>query len=361
MKVNKIVLKNFRNFVEKRFVFDDKINVVFGKNAVGKTSLLESIYYCGSTKSPRVHDIDYLIRKNESFFSLDCLFFSKKSNNNLFLSFSNGEKKIILNKQIVKKISEYIGELGIVYYQPNEIVDFLGSPSGRRKTVDLIFSQFSKKYIGALKLYTRVLKERNMALKSAENLNLRQNIILIEMLTESLISAMIPLIDLRKQFCEEINYCLTEIHHKFNSEEKLKLKYRPNMEICDIFENVKKLVNVDIQNKNTNFGAHKDDFEFYINGKELTKYCSQGQQKSAILSFKLAAAEVFNKIKGEYPVLLLDDALSELDKERQNALFGLIKPEMQLFLSTTSLKEIDDKILKKAKIIEIEKGEDFDE
>ncbi len=361
MKIKKITLKNFRIFSEKEFVFCPKNNIIFGKNAVGKTSLLESIFFSGFTKSPRTTENEILIKKEEHYFLINCLFESKNKENEVFFSYSNEGKKIIFNQNKISKVSDYVGLLGVVYYQPNEIVDFLGNHQNRRKSVDLIFSQISSEYMRSLKLFNRILKERNMALKTAKNSNSRQSVVFVEMLTERMISSMIPIIKLRSQFCDEVNKYLPEIHKKFNHAEKLKMEYIPNLKIEDLPVINKDVVLKDIQNETSSFGVHKDDFMFYVDGKEVTKFCSQGQQKSVILSFKLAVTEVFKNHRGEYPVLLLDDALSELDEERQNALFELLNSEMQMFLSTTSLKEINEKFLKDSKIIEIKKGEDLDE
>lgn len=361
MKIKKIQLKNFRNFEKKEVVFSQKNNVILGKNAVGKTTILESIFFSGFTRSPRSFETDNLINKKQEFFSLKCFFDDDKKENEVFLSYSKGVKKVIFNGLKVSKISDYIGSFGVVYYQPNEIVDFLSTPQNRRKGVDLAFSQISTDYLGSLKLYNRLMKERNMALKTAKNSFSRQSILLVEMLTEKMVEAMKPVILQRMKFCEDVNGVLENIHLKFNASEKLVLKYLPNMNIEDLSRINKEVVMKDIQSEVSSFGVHKDDFVFYINENEITKCCSQGQQKSAILSFKLAIAEVFKKYRNEYPVLLLDDALSELDSRRQNSLFGLINPEMQMILSTTSLKEINKDFLEKANIIEIKKGEDLDE
>lgn len=361
MKIKEISLKNFRNFDEKNIVFQSKNNIVFGNNAVGKTSLLESIYFLGLTKSPRTSENEDLIKTNEQFFLIKCLFESKKIEKNVVLSYSNEGKKIKMDQQKISKVSEYVGTIGVVYYQPNEIVDFLGTTQNRRKMIDSLFSQISQDYMRSLKLFNKILKERNSALKTAKNSNFRQSVILIEMLTEKMISAMKPIIKMRKSFCDEINQYLNLIHKNFSDQENLKIEYVPNMEIEDLPSVNKEVVLKDIQNEISSFGVHKDDIVFFVNGKDVTKFCSQGQQKSVILSFKLAMTEVFKNHRGEYPVLLLDDALSELDQKRQNALFNVINPEIQMILSTTSLKEINNKFLENAKIIEIKKGEDLDE
>ena len=361
MKIKKISLKNFRNFQKKEVTFFQKNNIVFGQNAVGKTSLLEAIYYSGFTKSPRTSEINDLIKKDEGFFVVTCDFISENRNKKSVLSYSSEGKKIILDLVKIEKVSDYVGTVGVVYYQPNEIVDFLGTSFNRRKTIDSLFSQISQDYMRSLKLFNRILKERNSALKSAKNSNFRQSMILIEMLTEKMVQAMKPIVEYRKVFCDEINNYLAAIHKQFNNQENLKLEYVPNLNVEVLPSINKDVILKDIQNETSSFGIHKDDFVFFVNDKEATRYCSQGQQKSVILSFKLAVTEVFKNHRGEYPVLLLDDALSELDKNRQNALFSVINPEIQMILSTTSLNEINKDFLENAKIIEIKKGEDFDE
>ena len=361
MKIKKIRVKNFINFEEKEVAFFEKNNVILGKNAVGQTTILEAIYYSGFTKSPRSSEISDLIKKNEEYFVIKCAFESKNTERNTVLSYSNKGKKIILDDFKIEKISEYVGVFGVVYYQPNEIVEFLGTGYNRRKTIDLLFSQISQEYMRELKLFNRILKERNSALKAAKNSNFRQSVVLVETLTEKMLQSMKPIIELRKSFCEEINQYLSTIHRNFNENEKLRMEYVPNLKLNDLPSIDKSVVMKDIQNEISSFGIHKDDFVFYLDEKDCTKFCSQGQQKSVILSFKLAVTEVFKNHKGEYPVLLLDDALSELDQERQNALFNIVSPEIQMILSTTTLKEINKQFLEKAKIIEIKKGEDFDE
>lgn len=336
--IKSLELKNIRLFKNNSFNFNKNIVIFKGMNAVGKTTILESIYFSIMLKSPRTND------------DFDLISFG--ANLGVIKLFANKEYKVVLNKEKkafindieVKSLKEYIGINNVVMFSPNDLDLVYGSPSIRRKFLDINISQISKAYLNNLTEYKKVLKLRNDILKVEKIDN-----ILLTVTTEKLIELAKEIIKFRYEFIKEINDNLIGI-----SDELIELEYSPSTSFKSINEDFNKSLELDIFNKCTNKGPHRDDIIFKIDKKESI-YASQGQVRSLVLALKLTLIKLIKKYKNNNPIILLDDVLSELDDYRRNRLFKLLNSDFQIFISTTELNNIDPKVLDKAQIIELKK------
>ena len=229
-------------------------------------------------------------------------------------------------------------------FSPNDLDLVYDSPSVRRKFLDINISQISKNYLNKLNEYKKVLKLRNDILKQE-----KIDDILLTVTTNKLIDLAKEIIKFRYEFIKELNENLCSI-----SNENIRIEYKPSTSYKSIVEDFNKSLDNDIFTKLTNKGPHRDDLVFFIDNKEAN-YASQGQVRSLVLSIKLSLIYIIKKYKNNYPIILLDDVLSELDDSRRNRLFKLLNSDFQIFISTTELNNIDPKVLDKAQIIEIKK------
>ena len=334
--IKKIELKNIRLFKDISFDFNKNIVIFKGKNAIGKTTILESIYFSILLKSPRTNNDSDLISFNEKFGVIKVL------SNKEYKVVINKAKKAFINDYEVKVLKEYIGLNNVVMFSPNDLELINGSPSYRRKFLDINISQISKQYINNLNEYKHILKMRNDILKS-ENIDK----VLLDVTTKKLIDLAKPIIKFRYEFIKEINENLVNL-----SKDKIIIDYTPSTTIKNIDDDFNKSLDNDIFNKLTNKGPHRDDIKFLINNKDAI-YASQGQIRTICLSIKLALISIIKKYKKNNPVVLLDDVLSELDIDRKNKLFEILDDSYQIFISTTELDNIKKELLDRAQIIEL--------
>ena len=336
--IKSLELKNIRLFKNKTFNFNKNIVIFMGMNAVGKTTILESIYFSIMLKSPRTSKDSELISFNENLGVI------KINTNKEYKVVLSAEKKAFINGIEIKNLKEYIGINNVVIFSPNDLDLVYGSPSEKRKFLDINISQISKIYLNKLNEYKKVLKLRNDILK-CENIDN----ILLNVTTNKLIDLAKDIIKFRYEFIKELNDNLCSI-----SGEKILVEYKPSTTYKSINEDFKKSLDNDIFSKLTNKGPHRDDLLFYIDNKE-SSYLSQGQVRTIVLSIKLTLINIIKKYKNNNPIILLDDVLSELDDERKNMLFKALDDNYQIFISTTELNNIKKELLDKAEVIEIKK------
>lgn len=336
--IKKIELKNIRLFKNNSFNFNKNIVIFKGMNAVGKTTILESIYFSIMLKSPRTNTDYDLISFGAKLGVI------KLSCNKEYKVVLNNEKKAFINDIEVKNLKEYIGINNVVMFSPNDLDLIYGSPSVRRKFLDINISQISKAYLNNLNEYKKVLKLRNEILKKEKIDN-----ILLNVTTKKLIEIAKEIIKFRYEFIKEINSNIASI-----SDELIELEYMPSTSFKSIEEDFNKSLELDIFNKCTNKGPHRDDIVFFVNKKE-SNYASQGQVRTIVLALKLTLIKIIKKYKNNNPIILLDDVLSELDDSRRNKLFSMLDSNYQIFISTTELNNIDKKLLENAQIIELKK------
>lgn len=315
MYIKKIKLRNFRNYKEQEINFNKNINIFYGDNAQGKTNILESIFMCAMGKSFRTKKEQELIKFNEknSLIEIDYQKIDRTGTINIEIS---DKKFIFLNGIKVKKISEILGNINVVIFSPDDINILKNGPASRRKFLDIMISQLRPLYVYNLNLYLKTLEQRNNYLRQIKFEKKSQD--LLDIWDEKLADYAENVYNYRKEFVEKIVKKIGKIHNEITEKkENINIYYVSEFENKKQFlEVLKRSREIDIQKGYTTKGIHRDDFIVSINEKQVNVYGSQGQHRTAILSLKMSELEiVFDEI-GEYPVLLLDDFMSELDKNR---------------------------------------------
>lgn len=339
MQIKNLTLTNFRNYSNQSVELNEGLNIIIGKNAQGKTNLLESIFLCAIGKSPRSSKDKELIKWNTDFAKISLNIAKKLGNSSIDLYlFSNQNKAIKIDKIGIKKIGQLLGTFNAIYFSPDELKLIKESPEERRRFMDIDLSQFDKNYFYALNNYNQILQQRNKLLKTPDINTIKDTLpIWDEQLSNygaTIIKSRLKLIENLKISAKKIHKYLTsdnedlEISYTgFSSENETDLK---QILLKKMQENIEK----DIHLGYTTIGPHRDDIKITANGIDLRAFGSQGQQRTASLTLKLAELETFKEKLGEYPVLLLDDVMSELDENRQLKLLEFIKP-IQTILTCT--------------------------
>lgn len=323
MEVKSLTLNNFRNYKSQTIKFNSGLNVLVGNNAQGKTNCLESIFMCAIGKSVRVKKDKDLIMWGEEFakISINTTKSNLNKNINIYL-FQNQNKAIKINSIPIKRMGQLMGEFNAIYFCPDDLKLVKESPDERRRFMDMDLSQLNKIYFYALIKYNKILAQRNKLLKTSHNLEVLQDTISIwneELATSgaTIIKYRLDFVNLLKKFAYDAQMYLT------NNKEGLELDYsgivgETEQEIKEkLLTSLNNSVTKDFELGYTTVGPHRDDIKIVVNNIDIRHFGSQGQQRTCALSLKLAELEIFNSILGEYPVLLLDDVLSELDKNRQ--------------------------------------------
>lgn len=331
MEVKSLNLVNFRNYKNQTINFNSGLNILVGNNAQGKTNCLESIFMCAIGKSVRVKKDKDLIMWNESFakVSLNSTKNGLNKNINIYL-FQNQNKAIKINSIPIKRMGELMGEFNAIYFCPDDLKLVKESPDERRRFMDMDLSQLNKIYFYALVKYNKILAQRNKLLKTSRDINNLNDTISIwnkELATSgaTIIKYRLDFVNLLKKFAYDAQNYLT------NNKEHLEIEYTGIN--CDseeeiknkLFDSLTKSVEKDFDLGYTTVGPHRDDIKLIVNNIDIRHFGSQGQQRTCALSLKLAELEIFNSILNEYPVLLLDDVLSELDRDRQLRLLKKLK------------------------------------
>ena len=364
MILKKIELTNFRNYEHLSTRFYKGINIIYGDNAQGKTNLLESIYVLGITKSHRSFIDNNLIKDNKKRAIINGSINKGSLDINLNITIENNKKMLKIDNNNIRKVSDYISNMNIIIFYPDDLELLKGSPKERRKYFNLELSQLYSNYFIVLNDYNKLLKMRNEYLK---NINFKQNVDMnyFDILTNYLIDKAIILIKMRSKYIEKVNtYCET-IYKDIMNLDNFNIKYVPSVTIdlkddATSKEILKKVyddnLNYDIKMSSTNYGPHKDEFEFLLGDKNLKLFGSQGQQRIAVLCLKLSEIEIFKKYKETTPILLLDDVFSELSDDKKNNLLKYISKDIQTIITTTELSNLDPKFIKKSKLFKIEAG-----
>ena len=336
MKVNKIEFESFRNIDSEIIEFSDGINVIYGENAQGKTNILEGIYLFARGKSFRAFKDKELIKFDKNIAYAKMEFQVKDDKTTLGVEIpKNQVKKFYRNKVKVNKTAEIIGEFRAVLFCPSHLGIIKDAPATRRKFIDVAISQLRPVYLKMMTRYNQVLEERNAILKMMPEERI-QNLELIDIYSEELASLCADIADIRNEYIKKLDYWVKIFFDEMTKgQESPKITYEANVNEND-FENRESLknryLNLLKNNKErefkygaTLFGIHKDDLKIEINGKDSRLYSSQGQQRSLALAMKMAEGEISREQKGEYPVFLFDDVLSELDDNRKSYILSNIK------------------------------------
>lgn len=389
MHLKQIYVKNFRNYTEATVNFSTGINILIGENAQGKTSLLEAIYVLALARSHRTHFEREMLRWGSEKAYISGEVVNRYGNLPLTIQFDKQEKIAKANQLKCERLSQYIGKLNVVLFAPEDLDLVKGQPQNRRQFIDRELSQMSPLYLNYLLNYQHLLKQRNTYLKQLQKKEATDRLYL-EILSEQLASLAAKIIKIRVQFICQLNNWAKPMHQAISREaEQLNLKYETSIGLPEALLNqaptaslaglteadrmqnqtiekdieaqllvkFKQLQEREIERGISLIGPHRDDLLVLINEQDVKRYGSQGQQRTCVLSLKLAELECMKAILGEYPILLLDDVLSELDNERQTHLLKAIEKRVQTFLTTTSLQGIHFPDIALATCFEIKQGQ----
>lgn len=355
MFVKSLELCNFRNYTDLSMQFSDGVNILYGDNAQGKTNILEAIYLGGTTKSHKGSKDRELIKMEQPEAHVRLLIdkdgFTHKIDMHLKRSKSKG---IAIDGIPIKKSLELIGLAHMVFFSPEDLSIIKNGPGERRRFIDMELCQLDRVYLHNLTKYNKILNQRNHLLKQVGlNNALLETLSIWDM---QLTQYGTYIVERRNQFIEQLNTIIFDIHKRLSgNKEELFIKYVPNTVSSDLEMRLAQSQKKDIITKNTSIGPHRDDIQFLIKGIDLRKYGSQGQQRTSALSLKLAEIEMVKTVIGEKPVLLLDDVLSELDRNRQNYLLDSIK-DIQTIVTCTGLEEFVNNRMVMDQIYEVING-----
>ena len=394
MRINSIVLENFRNYKNLELEFDPSRNIVVGENAQGKTNLIEAIYLTAFAKSFRTSNSADLIMFGADSGRVSTWITSEDIDKNINIQIrKDGKKMIKKDGKVIRKTTELLNNVVVIIFSPDDLRIIKDSPERRRNFINRELSQMRPGYYDALRRYNEALREKNALLKGyfnirkktfsrADNLSLndaaagavaderspydnsrRYNEEMMDIYDRQLADTGYEIIRYRKEFIEMLSSEAGEIMSKISGgREELRIEYKTSCDyvtgtegreiLCrQIFHNRDR----DIYNGYAGIGPHRDDIEFYINGKDAKKYGSQGQQRTIALSLKLAEIRIARQMLDEPPVLLLDDVLSELDLDRQRFLVSEID-DVQLFITSAELNEEVVGALRGGTLFRIEDG-----
>ncbi|MDC7952467.1 DNA replication/repair protein RecF [Liquorilactobacillus mali] len=366
MYLKELLLKNFRNYCDVDLEFSPQINVLIGENAQGKTNLLEAIYVLAMARSHRTNNERELVNFAEDEALIQGTLERKLSKLKLELFLGKKGKKAKVNHLEQAKLSQYIGQMNVILFAPEDLAIVKGSPAVRRKFIDMEFGQIDAHYLYNLSQYRVLLKQRNHYLKQLQ-LKQAKDLVLLEVLSDQLAAFGAEIIAKRIIFLSELEEYAQIVQAQITEQkEELNFKYETSIEnvykkdVKQLYADLKKLYQSnqkkEIFQGSTLYGPHRDDVQFLINKKNVQVFGSQGQQRTTALAVKLAEIDVMKNETDEYPILLLDDVLSELDGARQTQLLRAIQDRVQTFLTTPSMSEITRKLIKDPKIFRINAG-----
>ena len=351
MILKKIELHNFRNYESLMTRFYKGINIIYGDNAQGKTNLLESIYVLGLTKSHRSFIDDNLIKNGCESLMIKGIVSGGLFDKELQITIDNKSKGYKIDDNSIKKVSDYISNMNIIIFYPDDLETLKGSPQLRRKYLNTELSQLYNSYYVVLNDYNKLLKMRNEYLKKMFKGQV-VDMNYFDIITSYLIEKAIIIYQMRYKFIEKINETCGQIYKDIMGIEDFHIEYESNMKIDDmkdpklkdkLFEQYKKQLSYEQRVCITTIGPHKDDFNFMVGENNLKLYGSQGQQRIAVLTLKLAEIPIFKKYKETTPILLLDDVFSELSDDKKNNLIKYISKDIQTIITTTELNNLDSK------------------
>ncbi|MEB1808252.1 MAG: DNA replication/repair protein RecF [Bacillaceae bacterium] len=366
MHIKELVVTNYRNYEKVTLVFEDQVNVILGENAQGKTNLIEAIYVLAMAKSHRTARDKELIHWNEEFAKIDGKLQRRNGPLSLEVIISSKGKKVKINSLEQRKLSEYIGAANVVMFAPEDLNLVKGAPQVRRRFIDMEIGQINPLYLFHLGKYQKILQQRNHLLKELQKN--KGNKVMLDVITAQLVAEAVKVIAKRFEFIELLQNWAEAIHKEISrGKELLKLQYKPSINVSEkmelskieleLYNGFEKVKEREIQRGTTLVGPHRDDIGFLVNDMDVQTFGSQGQQRTTALSVKLAEIELIHSKVGEYPILLLDDVLSELDDYRQSHLLNTIQGKVQTFVTTTSVEGIDHQTLKQAATYVVTQGQ----
>ncbi|MDX6154360.1 DNA replication/repair protein RecF [Marinococcus sp. PL1-022] len=368
MYVKNIRLKQYRNYGDIALQIENTVNVIVGENAQGKTNLMEAIHMLAFAKSHRTSKDRELIGWDHDFARIEASVEREQRHVDLEVILSAKGKKVKKNGIEQKKLSEYIGACNVVMFAPEDLNLVKGGPNMRRRFIDMEIGQISPVYLHDLSKYQRILKQRNQLLKGMFPAPSREQELTLEVIDEQYIEAAVKVIQRRYGFLQQLEGWASEIHTRITQDrEQLKLQYDPSANIHAEMEAsvLAEQLRAELERRRENeirrglslAGPHRDEMKLLVNDRDVQTYGSQGQQRTAALSLKMAEIELIRSYVGEYPILLLDDVLSELDQHRQSHLLDAIQGKVQTFVTTTSIESIKHETIERATVFTARQGQ----
>ncbi|MCT4545078.1 MAG: DNA replication/repair protein RecF [Vallitalea sp.] len=355
MFIKTLSLKDYRNYLQSEVNFSSGINILFGKNAQGKTNIIEAIYLCATSKSHRTSNDKELINlnKNESHIKLVISKQGIDENIDIHLK-KNNRKGIAINKNPIKKLNELLGVMNVIIFSPEDLGLIKNGPRERRRFINIELCQLDSIYYYNLQQYNKILQQRNNLLKKMKKNNKIDKTISIWNNQLSIYGS--KLIAQRQEFINNLNLIIQKIHSDISgNKENLTLKYEKNVSDIDFIQKLESNINKDIKFGSTSVGPHRDDIMFLINGIDIRKYGSQGQQRTAALSLKLSEIKLVMEKIDDTPILLLDDVLSELDEDRQKYLIQSLV-DIQTIITCTGIEDYIKNSINIGRLYKVSKG-----
>ncbi len=357
MKIDSLSLMNFRNYETLNISFGD-LNIIYGLNGSGKTNIIEAIYTLALTKSFRINNDKVMIKKGKIKAKIKGNVLKNGDENTFGVEISNDGKVVTINGEKQDKVSDYVSRINVILFNPSDTRLIDESPMIRRKMLNIEISQIYKEYLVILTNYQRILKQRNFYLRGMY-VNGSYTNTYLDILTKKLIEYGSIICKYREKFVDNINKYIASNYEKIFGSGTLKIRYVStfkNKSEDDLIKRYKDNYQKELSVGKTLEGIHHDDIVFVLDNNNLKEWGSEGQRKNAIISFKLAEINVINEIKGYYPILILDDLFSELDKVKVTNLLGMLDRNVQTFMTTTDLKNISKKVIKDAKKFKVNDG-----
>ena len=357
MKIDSLSLMNFRNYETLNISFGD-LNIIYGLNGSGKTNIIEAIYTLALTKSFRINNDKVMIKKGKIKAKIKGNVLKNGDENTFGVEISNDGKVVTINDEKQDKVSDYVSRINVILFNPSDTRLIDEAPMIRRKMLNIEISQIYKEYLVILTNYQRILKQRNFYLRGMY-VNGSYTNTYLDILTKKLIEYGSIICKYREKFVDNINKYIASNYEKIFGSGTLKIRYVStfkNKSEDDLIKRYKDNYQKELSVGKTLEGIHHDDIVFVLDNNNLKEWGSEGQRKNAIISFKLAEISVINEIKGYYPILILDDLFSELDKVKVTNLLGMLDRNVQTFMTTTDLKNISKKVIKDAKKFKVNDG-----
>ena len=346
MRLEELTLNQFKNNKESKISFSNRINIFVGENGAGKTNILDAIYYLSFCKSHHnSFDSQNIMHKEQYFMIKGEYFNSDTTNEKVHISFTKGDrKKVKRNDKEYDRLADHIGEFPLVMISPSDANLIYGGSEDRRKYIDGVISQFDRAYLNTILHYNKVLQQRNALLRNlSDNANLDNSI--LEIIDNKLCEYGNEIHSKRKAFLEDF-IPLIQTYYEFisNDKERAGIKYKSQLTEADFCSLLRNNYKKDLALKHSSVGTHRDDLNFELNGFPIKKFGSQGQQKSFLISLKIAQFEYTYKKKKYKPLLLLDDIFDKLDINRVQQLMKLVSRNEfgQIFITDTNQERIQN-------------------
>lgn len=355
MIIKSIELADYRNYEALNLEFDKGTNILYGDNAQGKTNILEAIFVSATTKSHKGSKDSEIVNFNKEEAHIRTYLEKEGVTTRVDMHLRKAKSKgIAVDGQKLKKAADLLGLCNVVFFSPEDLSIIKNGPGERRRFVDMELCQIDEIYLYNLNHYNKIINQRNTLLKDMYfNPELKNTLNIWDM---QLVSYGTKIIERRKLFIEQLNEIIVDIHRKLSGgKEKIRIVYEPNVNPEDFESKILASQERDIKTKTTSVGPHRDDFSFFVGDVDIRKYGSQGQQRTAALSLKLSEIELVKKVTKDTPILLLDDVLSELDRNRQNYLLNSIG-DIQTIITCTGLEDFVNNRFEINKIFQVSEG-----